>query len=154
MPEMQLKTTLDSPMERARWRKHSLIGKTAVVSVVVIATNVVANYALNRGLRQIGIVESWSPVPYIEAFANPWVAVGVFFMAAWLTSRLSLLSWADLTYVLPVTSFSYVLSAIVGAVWVNEDVSALHWAGISIITIGILLVVLTYPKTSEGPSQE
>jgi uncharacterized membrane protein len=75
-------------------------------------------------------------------------------MAAWLTSRLSLLSWADLTYVLPVTSFSYVLTAVVGAVYVKEQVSDLHWAGISLITVGILLVVLTYPKTSEGPPDE
>lgn len=69
-------------------------------------------------------------------------------MFAWLTTRLSLLSWADLTYVLPVTSFSYVMSAIVGAIYLHEQVSVLHWLGISVITLGILLVVLTYPKTS------
>ena len=151
---MGLKRGLDNQIQRVRWRKHTLIGKTMVVSLVVIATNVIANYALNRGLAQIGVVESWSPVPYIKSFTNPWVAAGVFFMVAWLTSRLSLLSWADLTYVLPVTSLSYVLSAIVGAVYVNEQVSDLHWAGISLITVGILLVVLTYPKTSEGPRDE
>ena len=151
---MQVKSTLDNQIGRVRWRKHTLFGKTAIVSVVVIATNVIANYALNHGLRQVGVVESWSPLPYIASFGNPWVAAGVLFMIAWLTSRLSLLSWADLTYVLPVTSFSYVLSAIVGAVYVNEQVSALQWTGISLITIGILLVVLTYPKTSEGPRDE
>src|SRR5581483_7610897 len=83
-----------------RPRKHALIVKTAVVSLIVIGTNVFSNYALTRGLREIGVVESWSPWPYIEAFSKPWVAVGVIFMAAWLITRLSLLSWADLTYVL------------------------------------------------------
>src|SRR5215472_13959473 len=104
-------------------RRQQVLGKTAIVSAVVIATNVFGNYALTRGLRQVGIVESWSPWPYIHTFAQPWVAVGVVFMAAWLMTRLSLLSWADLTYVLPVTSFSYALSAIVGALYVNEQVS-------------------------------
>lgn len=140
--------------EGKQWRVHRLIGKTAVVSVVVIGTNVLGNYALRRGLNKVGAVESWSPLPYIRSFAHPWVGVGVIFMLAWLTSRLSLLSWADLTYVLPVTSFSYVLSAIVGAIYLNEQVSALHWIGISVITLGILLVVLTYPKTSEGPTAD
>jgi len=75
-------------------------------------------------------------------------------MALWLTTRLSLLSWADLTYVLPVTSFSYVLSAVVGAIYVNEQVSVLRWVAISVITIGILLVVLTYPNTTGGTEQD
>jgi drug/metabolite transporter (DMT)-like permease len=147
---MELKPTVARPADTGIRRRYSLISKTAVVSAVVVATNVIANYALSRGLRQIGIVESWSPIPYIEAFSRPWVAVGVIFMAAWLITRLSLLSWADLTYVLPVTSFSYVLTAIVGVVWAHERVSNLSWAGICLITVGILLVLLTYPKTTNG----
>ena len=146
---MDLKDTLLPQPEEQSWKTHKLIGKTLVVSLVVIGSNVLGNYALKRGLHQVGEIETWSPVPYIHAFVHPWVAVGVFFMFAWLTSRLSLLSWADLTYVLPVTSFSYVISAIIGAIYLNEQVSILHWLGISIITLGILLVVLTYPETTE-----
>ncbi len=128
-------------------RKHSLIWKTAVISVVVIATNVIGNYALKRGLDNVGVVVSWSPIPYIRAFAHPWVALGVLFMLAWLITRLLLLSWADLSYVLPVTSFSYVLSAVAGAVYLHEKVTWLQWAGISAITIGTALVAFTYPAT-------
>lgn len=147
---MELRPPVVKPANTRIRRRYSLISKTAVVSAVVVATNVIANYALNRGLREIGIVESWSPLPYIETFSKPWVAVGVFFMAAWLVTRLSLLSWADLTYVLPVTSFSYVLTAIVGVLWAHEHVSNLSWAGICLVTVGILLVLLTYPKTTNG----
>ncbi|MFZ0732667.1 MAG: hypothetical protein WAM79_10110 [Candidatus Sulfotelmatobacter sp.] len=148
MNATKLEDELVPPVERRKWHTHLLIGKTAIVSLVVIGTNVMGNYALKRGLRQIGAVASWSPIPYIRAFAHPWVAIGVIFMFAWLTSRLSLLSWADLTYVLPVTSFSYAISAIVGAVYLGEQVSILHWIGISTIVLGILLVVLTYPQTT------
>ena len=104
-------------------RKHNLVWKTAVISIFVIATNVIGNYALKRGLDQVGVVETWSPMPYIRAFAHPWVAVGASFMLAWLISRLLLLSWADLSYVLPVTSFSYVLSAVAGAIYLHEKVT-------------------------------
>jgi drug/metabolite transporter (DMT)-like permease len=151
---MNTHSTVEHSYARRVPRKHSLVAKTALVSAVVIATNVFANYALTRGMREVGIVESWSPWPYIHAFAQPWVAIGVVFMAAWLATRLSLLSWADLTYVLPVTSFSYVLSAVVGAVYVNEQVTVLRWVAISIITLGILLVVLTYPNTTNGSTQD
>ena len=128
-------------------RKHSLVWKTAVISLVVIATNVIGHYALKRGLDQVGVVETWSPTPYIRAFAHPWVAVGVTFMLAWLISRLLLLSWADLSYVLPVTSFSYVLSAVAGAIYLHVKVTWMQWAGISAITIGTALVALTFPET-------
>ncbi|HEU5403280.1 MAG TPA: EamA family transporter [Terriglobales bacterium] len=131
-----------------------IVWKTGVASVIVIASNVFGSYCLARGLRTIGVIESWSPIPYIHAFANPWVSVGVVFMIGWLVSRLALLSWADLSYVLPVTAFSYVLSAIVGAKYFNERVNAMHWMGISLITLGVALVALTPPETLEEDGQQ
>ena len=129
--------------------KHSLIWKTAVISIVVIATNVLGNYALKRGLSEVGMIAGWSPMPYIRAFAHPWVDFGVVCMIAWLVSRLVLLSWADLSYVLPITSFAYVLSAVAGTVYLGEKVNWLQWAGIAAITIGTGLVAFTYPETTE-----
>ncbi len=126
-----------------------LVWKTAIVSIVVIATNVFGSYCLTRGLRSIGVIASWSPLPYIYAFRDPWVSIGVVFMIGWLVSRLALLSWADLSYVLPVTAFSYVFTAIVGDVYFNEHVDRVHWAGISLITLGVALVALTPPETLE-----
>ena len=70
-------------------------------------------------------------------------------MVGWMASRLALLSWADLSYVVPVTSFSYVLSALVAEVWLGEHVLPLRWAGIAVITLGVALVALTYPETPE-----
>jgi len=138
----------EPPQSQSGWRKHSLVGKTLLVSFIVIATNVVGNYALKRGLDEVGKVTSWYPLPYIHTLVHPWVAVGVIFMFVWLVSRLVLLSWADLTYVLPVTSLSFALSAVAGFVYLNEKVSNYRWAGISLITVGILFVVLTYPETT------
>ena len=126
-----------------------LIWKTVVVSLVVIGFNVIGSYALTRGLRELGAIVSWSPLPYIQAFADPWVSLGVLFMIGWLISRLALLSWADLSYVLPVTAFSYVLNAVTGAVYFNERVTDLQWAGICLITVGVALVALTPPETLE-----
>lgn len=146
---MKVSSVLPEPPEsQSGWRKHSLVGKTLLVSFIVIGTNVVGNYALKRGLGQVGKVTSWSPLPYIHTLIHPWVAVGVLLMGTWLVSRLVLLSWADLTYVLPVTSFSFALSAVAGFVYLNEQVSNYRWAGISLITAGILFVVLTYPETT------
>lgn len=125
-----------------------LIWKTAIMSLIVIILNVTGNFALTLGLRSVGVLGSWSPIPYLQALAHPWVAAGTFLMLLWVITRLMLLSWADLSYVLPVTSFSFVLSAVVGALYFSEEVSKLQWAGICIISVGVMLVTFTFPETT------
>ena len=62
--------------------------------------------------------------------------------------HLSLLSWADLTYALPVTSASYVVVTVVGALVLHERVSASHWLGVLLIVLGVIVVGRTQPLTA------
>ncbi|HZP22988.1 MAG TPA: EamA family transporter [Terriglobales bacterium] len=129
--------------------RNHLVLKTIVVSFVVMATNVFGNYALKLGLSSgAGAVLGWAPMPYLRALAQPWVIAGVLLMLGWFISRLMLLSWADLSYVLPVTAFSYVLSALLGATLLREKVASLHWAGIFLITLGTGFTIFTRPGTT------
>jgi len=61
---------------------------------------------------------------------------------------MALLSWADLSYVLPVTSIAYGLVALVGRFALHEQVSLARWAGIGLIMIGVTLVGRTAPRTT------
>ena len=71
---------------------------------------------------------------------QPWVALGVMLLIVWLLSRMTLLSWADLSYVLPVTSIGYVLVALVGRWLLDEQITGKRWAGIVLIVAGVALV--------------
>lgn len=122
--------------------------KTLVTALLVVVTNVAGNYALARGLRGIGLLDSASPVPYLHALTAPWVAAGAALMGAWMITRLVLLSWADLSYVLPVTALSYVLSPLAGALLLGEYVGVHEWAGIVLVTCGVALVAATEPGTT------
>ncbi len=44
---------------------------------------------------------------------------------------MALLSWADLSYVLPVTSIGYVLVALMGKLLLHEQITLKRWAGIA-----------------------
>jgi len=96
----------------------------------------------------VGEMLSLSPIPYIRALFNPWVALGTSLLILWLLSTMALLSWADLSYVLPVTSMAYVLAALVGRFVMHEAVSLAHWSGIALIMIGVTLVGRTAPRTT------
>jgi len=142
------------PIPTADTRSYHLIVKTTIVALIVMATNSFGNYALKLGLSGGAGVSSWAPMPYIRALFHPWVIVGVLLMLGWFLSRLVLLSWADLSYVLPVTAFSYVLSAALGITLLDESVSQVHWAGICLITVGVALTIFTRPGTTPPTGSE
>jgi uncharacterized membrane protein len=121
--------------------------KTRIFTALVVVSNVLGNFSLTWGMRQVGSVVSLSPLPYIAALFNPWVALGVALLIVWLVSQMTLLSWADLSYVLPVTSIGYVLAALAGRMFLHEEISLGLWAGIGLIMMGVVMVGRTAPRS-------
>jgi uncharacterized membrane protein len=114
-----------------------LLWKTRVFAVIVILSNAFGNFFLDRGMH--GRVTT-TPVEYVAAILTPWVMLGISLLILWLLSRMALLSWADLSYVLPVTSLGYVASALIGRFFLNEYISPQRWAGTLLIVAGTILV--------------
>ena len=129
-------------------RSQPLHLRTRTVIALLLASNVPGNFTLSRGLHEVGRLVSFSPWPYIHAFVNPLVVLGVLLLMVWLISQLSLLSRVDLSYVLPVTSVSYVLTPLMGEFLLHERVSTERWIGIGLIGLGVSLVARTVPRTA------
>ena len=117
----------------------------AFVWLAVIA-NTFGNFMLSIGMHTIQFKPSAPPLEYLRVFANPWIDGGVILLIIWFASQLSLLSWADLSYVLPVTAASYVLTAVLGKIFLHEFISLARWSGICVISLGVMLVVGTAPR--------
>lgn len=124
--------------------------KSWLCAIVVVLSNVFGNFAMKRGMP----AELDSPLAYITALFHPWVALGVALFILWMMSRMALLSWADLSYVLPVTSIGYVLVALVGKFLLQERISPQRWAGIALIMAGVALVGGSSPRTHAQESSE
>jgi uncharacterized membrane protein len=107
-----------------------------------------SNVFLAWGMRQFPVAVNANPVLYLRAMADPLVAIGIVMQILWLLSRMSLLSVADLSFVLPVTSAGYVISTVLGRLVLHEPVSASRWAGAALISLGAALVVSTPEKTT------
>lgn len=110
--------------------------KTWICASIVVLCNVWGNFFLKRGIP----ADLPTPLSFITALFEPWAALGVVLLIVWLISRMTLLSWADLSYVLPVTSIGYVLVALTGKVLLHEQVTEKRWAGILLIVLGVALV--------------
>jgi len=126
--------------------------KTRFFTSLVILSSVCGNFSLSYGMRQIGRLVTLSPLAYVRAVFNPWVALGISLLILWLFSHMALLSWADLSYVLPVTSMGYVLSALAGRLFLHEEISRWRGAGILLIVAGVALVARTAPHRAGAAS--
>ena len=106
-----------------------------LVSVTICAA--VGETLLSRGMKQIGNVSPSHLASVIFAVTNPWVALGILFLLGFFVTYNTALSWADLTYVLPATSLSYVLLAFIARFMLHEQISATRWIGILLISSGV-----------------
>ena len=100
---------------------------------------------LARGMRDFGAVTAANWRSLLTALVNPWVIGGIVLLILFFSSYLSALSWADLTYVLPATAFSYIIMAALGKIFLHENVTVAHWLGIALVTVGVGVV-------ARGPS--
>ena len=124
--------------------------KSWICALVVIFSNVFGNFFLKRGMP----AQLEAPLDYITVLFRPAVALGVVLLILWMVSRMALLSWADLSYVLPVTSVGYILVALAGRLLLHEQITARRWTGIGLIMTGVALVSAgTAPQTVSRPSE-
>ena len=137
-----MQATSDTVQESVRLR-----AKTRLFTAIVVVSNVTGNSALTHGMKLLGDIGN-SPLALIGALFHPWVALGVALLILWTLTMMALLSWADLSYVLPVTAIGYVITALSGKYLLGETIPLEHWAGILLITCGVVLVGLTRPGTT------
>ncbi|MDE3195827.1 MAG: EamA family transporter [Acidobacteriota bacterium] len=132
---------------------RQLHAKTALWAAISVVSNVAGNSALTHGMTLLGPIGS-TPADLIGALFHPWVALGVALLIVWTFAHMALLSWADLSYVMPVTAIGYVVTAFAGKFFLGEIVSPQRWAGIVLITIGVTLVGRTAPASEIGEDRE
>ena len=133
---------------------HGVDLKVKLLTVFVVLTNVFGNLAMSWGMKHQTAELGLSPLPYIRLIFSPWVLLGTTLLIFWLLSRMTLLGWADLSFVLPVTSIGYVMNALLGKYIFGEAISWQRWLGTAAIVIGIALVGLTAANTTSSPKPE
>jgi uncharacterized membrane protein len=122
--------------------------KTKLLTAVVVMANVLGNFSLSWGMKHQAAKLADSPLAYIQTIFSPWVLLGTTLLILWFLARMTLLSWADLSFVLPVTSIGYVFTAFLGKYFFAEQITWQRWLGTLAIMLGMILVGLTTPNTT------
>jgi hypothetical protein len=75
--------------------------------------------------------------------SNAHILLGVFFEAIFFVGLLMLMSKADVSFVWPLTSLSFVVTTIAAKLYLHEEVSVLRWSGVCLIMLGAALISWT-----------
>lgn len=125
--------------------------KTALLLAVDVLGNSFGNLELARGMYRMppfsfNILGTF----IVHLVLNPDILAGTALTATYTLAQLSLFSWADLSYVIPCTASTYVVSTLLGRFILGEAVDVQRWIGVAAISLGVILVAET-PVATKTP---
>ena len=137
-----------------RQHVHSMSFLRYLLLALIVLGSTFGDVYLAKGMKQIGdiSVQRWRDLLF--APLNPWVALGTVLLIIFYLSYLASLSWADLSYIMPATTFGYVLTALCAHFMLGEAIPLTRWMGIMMISLGVGFITggpsLTVRPTPEG----
>lgn len=126
--------------------------KTACVLLIAILAQATGNIFLSKAMKQVGsdgLSSSNALQVLSHAAQNPMIWLGTFLLLIFFALYTAALSWADLSFVLPATSFGYIVNVAFAHHFLKETVSPLRWFGTIMIAVGVIMVSRTAIQTAQ-----
>jgi len=127
--------------------------KTVVLIVIMVSIAPLGDVFLGKGMKQIGAMPGWAPSElfrfFFAAFTSSTIWIGIGLLLAFFVAYLLVLSWADYSYVLPASSISTLVVALLAHFLLHETVRPMRWAGVALVCLGVFVVGHTQPRTTE-----
>ncbi|HEY2459939.1 MAG TPA: hypothetical protein VGI16_03990 [Candidatus Acidoferrum sp.] len=131
--------------------------KTLVMILSMVVCANAGDLMLKRGMSQIGAVRlSAAGLEYAfrSTVFSETIWIGILFLTGFMISYMTVLSWADYSYVMPAGAFGYALLTLLAVVFLHESVSPRRWIGVGLICVGVLLVGQTKPRTTSVAAEQ
>lgn len=122
--------------------------QTLVALTLAMVSTGIGNILMRRGMLTVGALQSYKPNSvfpfFFRAVKNRWVILGViahiFYFFLWLI----VLSWADVSWALPMNAMEYVLVAFLALLILKEKISRERWIGIALISVGMFFMIFSW----------
>ena len=121
-----------------------MTGRTALFIGIIVVAGQLGDISLSLAMKTVGEIKRFTPANVLRflgrAFRVKWMWIGVGLMAVAFFSLLALLSWANVSLVVPATAASYAVGALGAQFLLGEHVNRERWIGVIIVCIGVALV--------------
>jgi drug/metabolite transporter (DMT)-like permease len=118
--------------------------RTALFLSIVILAGTSGELLMAHVMKQAGRTDAM-PQPAVigllaRAFRPSTMWISLALQALAFLSLLALLSWDDLSFVVPVTALNYVVSAAGSALFLRERVDRTRWTGVLLVCVGVAVM--------------
>ena len=117
--------------------------KSAILIAIIVLADSAGDVFITKGMKQVGEITTLNPRILLttakKVVTNRNFLYALFFFAITFFSFLTILSWADLSFVFPATSLVYVVSTLGAKFVLKETVTLQRWAGIALVCLGVAL---------------
>jgi drug/metabolite transporter (DMT)-like permease len=118
--------------------------RTAAFLAITVLANTGGEISMTHAMKSIGEVKNFEPAALFavlrRALRSRWMWLAIGLLAVGFFSLLTLLSWADVSLVIPATALSYVVGGLGAKFLLGERLSPARWAGIVLVALGVALV--------------
>jgi len=119
----------------------------AIFFFFIVVSGTGGELCVSRAMKSIGEVHDFRPRALVQfvlrAMRLPWVWAGIAMMALGFFALLAILSFREVSFVVPVSALSYVVGAVGAKLFLGERITRNRWLGIAIVAIGVTLVCLS-----------
>ena len=127
--------------------------KTLIMVLAMVVCAVTGDLLLKRGMSDAGAVQftgAGLAQGLVHMVTSAVIWLGILFLLGFMAAQMTVMSWADYSYVMPAGAFGYALQTFLAVVVLHEVVSVKRWIGVLLICIGVVLVGQTKPRTTEA----
>jgi uncharacterized membrane protein len=125
--------------------------KTLVTVFVMVVCATTGDSLMKHAMTQVGpvtLTQSGIIHGLSAAMSSGTIWLAILFLIGFMLSNMTVLSWADYSYVMPASAMGYAAVTLVGVVALGETVSPRRWLGVGLICVGVFLVGQTRPQTT------
>lgn len=116
----------------------------ALLFFFIVVAGTGGELCVSRAMKSIGEVHDFRPkaiLGFLHRSARlPWMWVGIALMSLGFFSLLAILSFQEVSFVVPVSALSYAAGAFGAKAFLGERISRNRWMGIAVVCVGVTLV--------------
>lgn len=102
----------------------------------------VGDVLMSRSMKQVGPFDGQVLRFLGRTLRVPWFWLALLCLAGHFFVWLWVLSWAELSVVVPLTAVQYLFNAGLARLYLGERVNGMRWAGTAVIVLGVLIITL------------
>jgi drug/metabolite transporter (DMT)-like permease len=118
--------------------------REAVLFFFIVVAGTAGELCVSRAMKSVGEIHDFRPKSILRFILRssrlPWMWAGIALMSLGFLSLLAILSFREVSFVVPVSALSYAAGAFGAKAFLGERIVRNRWIGIAVVCLGVTIV--------------